>query len=294
MRPYFIVNPTACGGRCADSFKTVRGLLEERGEEYAFIETQRAGESADLALEAYGKGERFIVSVGGDGTLSETVSALWDKDGVTLGLLPFGTGNDFARALGISSDPAEALDTLLKGEERPVDVGLAGDKPFINVGGLGFDVDVVLNTERYKGRYHGMTPYFLGILRSMLHLNRVPVKITADGKVIEETALILSVANGTHFGGGMNVAPEADPSDGLFDVCIIKKVGLLRFLVMLPGFIKGKHLKYRPIMYFKAKDVLIECGKTPVQLDGEFGEYAPIRFRVVKGALRMRLRTEDS
>ena len=287
MRPYFIVNPVACGGKCAGMFGEVREYLDGLGKEYEFVETETAGQSERLALEAYSKGERFIVSVGGDGTLSEIVSALYDKSGVILGLLPFGTGNDFARALSIPSDPKAAAEILIDGEPRPVDAGMAGDKPFINVGGLGFDVDVVLNTEKYKGKLHGMLPYLLGVFKSMMHLNRVPVKLTADGQVIEETVLILSVANGTHFGGGMHVAPLADPSDGYFDVCIIRSIGLPIFLALLPKFLKGKHIGKKPVLYFKAKEIRIECENTPVQLDGELGEYAPISFRILKGALNM-------
>ncbi len=287
MRPYFIVNPVACGGKCAEMFGEVRDYLDGLGKEYALVETEAANQSARLALEAYAKGERFIVSVGGDGTLSEIVSALYDKKDVTMGLLPFGTGNDFARALSIPSDPKTAARILLEGEIRPIDAGLAGDKPFINVGGLGFDVDVVLNTERYKGKLHGMLPYFLGVMRSMTHLNRVPVKLIADGKVVEETALILSIANGTHFGGGMNVAPNADPSDGYFDVCMIKSISLPTFIALLPKFLKGRHVGKKPVVYFKAKEILVECERTPVQLDGELGEYAPTCFRVLKGALNM-------
>lgn len=287
MRPYFIVNPVACGGKCAEKFASVREYLDARGEAYGLVETRTAGESVSLAKKAYENGERFIVSVGGDGTLSEIVSALYDKNDVVLGLLPFGTGNDFARALGIPTEPSAAADVLFSGSIRPVDACLAGGKPFINIGGLGFDVDVVLNTERYKGRFRGMLPYFLGIVRSMTHLNRVPVKLTADGKVIEETVLILSIANGTHFGGGMNVAPEADPSDGYFDVCMIKSIRLPIFLMLLPKFLKGRHLGKKPVVYFKAKEILIECERTPVQLDGELGEYAPISFRILKGALKM-------
>ena len=287
MRPYFIVNPVACGGKCAGMFDEVRKYLEEHGMDYEFIKTEAPGLSAGLALGAYERGERFLVSVGGDGTLSEIVSAIYDKSDVTLGLLPFGTGNDFARALAIPTEPRAAARVLLEGETRPVDAGLAGNKPFINVGGLGFDVDVVLNTERYKGKLHGMLPYFLGVMRSMTHLNRVPVKLTADGRVVEETALILSIANGTHFGGGMHVAPEADPSDGYFDVCMIRSISLATFLLLLPKFLKGRHVGKKPVVYFKAKEILVECERTPVQLDGELGEYAPVCFKVLKGALKM-------
>lgn len=227
--------------------------------------------------------------MGGDGTLSEVASALYDKDDVIMGLCPFGTGNDFARALRMPDDPEDVCRVLTGGVPRRVDIGAANGKPFVNVGGMGFDVDVVLNTDRYKDRFHGMLPYVFGILRSMTHLNRVPVKITADGEVIEEKILICAVANGTHFGGGMHVAPEADPADGLFDVCMIKAVGFIKFITMLPLFIKGKHLGKAPVRYFRAKTVRIDCERAPIQLDGELGEYAPVEFNVLPGALNIML-----
>ncbi len=289
MRPYFIVNPIAGGGSVIEKFTELKRYLDERGIDYEVKLTEEAGQSTALAEEAYSSGERYIVSVGGDGTISEIASALCTKDDVIMGICPFGTGNDFARALHLPSDPAEIGGILADGAPRPVDIGMAGSKPFTNVAGLGFDVDVVINTERYKSRFHGMIPYLLGIIRSMMHLNRVPVKVTADGQVFEDRILILSVGNGSHIGGGMAALPNADPSDGLFDVCMIKGVGLFTFIRMLPSFIKGKHVGKKPVNYFRAREVRIECGRAPLQLDGEIGEYAPVTFRLIPGALKIML-----
>ena len=289
MRPFFIVNPIAGGGKAMEKFNALTEYFKSVGAEFGACFTEAADQSTGLAQEAYDEGERFIVAVGGDGTINEVASALWDKDDVIMGVCPFGTGNDFARVLSLPTEPVEAAKVLLEGEPQPVDIGMAGDKPFINVGGLGFDVDVVINTERYKGRFRGMLPYLFGIVRSMIHLNKVPVKLTADGETIEESVLILSVGNGSHIGGGMAALPEADAQDGLFDVCMVKKVGMPTFLHLLPKFIKGKHLGTKPVRYFRAKEVKIECARTPMQLDGELGEYAPVTFRIVPGALKIML-----
>ena len=289
MRPYFIVNPIAGGGAAAEKFEKVRRFLEERQVDHGFVLTERAGESSSLAEEAYKNGERFIVAVGGDGTVNEVASALYTKPGVIMGICPFGTGNDFARVLSLPTEPEQAAEALISGSPRPVDVGLADGKLFINVAGMGFDVDVVINTERYKQRFSGMLPYLFGIIRSMTHLKSIPVKLDADGQTIEENALLLAVANGSHFGGGMAVAPNADASDGLFDVCLIKKVSLFNFLRLLPLFIKGKHIGKKPVMYFRAKRIVLQCEAAPMQFDGELGPYAPATFEVLPGALKMML-----
>lgn len=289
MRPYFIVNPIAGGGAAAEKFEKVRRFLEERQVDHGFVLTERAGESSSLAEEAYENGERFIVAVGGDGTVNEVASALYTKPDVIMGICPFGTGNDFARVLALPTEPEQAAEVLISGSPRPTDMGIADDKPFINVAGMGFDVDVVINTERYKQRFSGMIPYLLGIIRSMTHLKGIPVKIEADGELIEETVLLLAVANGSHFGGGMAVAPNADAADGLFDVCIIKKVSLFNFLRLLPLFIKGRHVGKKPVRMLRASSVELECESKPMQLDGELGPYAPACFKVLPGALNMML-----
>ena len=105
---------------------------------------------------------------------------------------------------------------------------------------------------------------------------------------------MLSVGNGSHFGGGIAVCPEADPFDGYFDVCIVKKVSLIKFLTLFPLYMKGRHLGKKPIMYFKAKEVAIECERSPMQLDGELGEFAPAVYRILPGALMMQLPVTES
>lgn len=292
MRPYFIVNPIADGGKVNDKFSELRRYLDAHGADYGFKLTEKPGQSTELAEQAYSEGERFIVSVGGDGTVNEIGAALYTKKDAVMGICPFGTGNDFARALKLPSEPEEIGRILIGGAPRRVDIGMADGKPFTNVAGFGFDVYVVINTERYKNRFHGMLPYLLGIVRTMLHIKRIPVKVIADGQEIEDTILLISVGNGSHFGGGMAALPNADPSDGLFDVCIVKSVSFFRFLSLLPLFIKGRHLGKKPVRYFRAKEVRLECERGPLQLDGELGEYAPVTFSIIPGALNVMLPNE--
>ena len=269
-----------------DKFKAAKAYLDSRRAEYRYILTEHEHQSAQLAEQAYADGERLIVAVGGDGTVSEVASALYSKPDVTMGVFPFGTGNDLARALELPKEPEAAAELLLSGRVKPMDMGLAGDTPFINVGGMGFDVDVVINTDRYKKRFHGMMPYICGILHALFHLKKPQASFSFNGKTLTQSVTICAVANGRYIGGGMDAAPKADVLDGLFDVCLVEGVNVLQLLWLLP-FIKGKHLDSRHVKYFRTPEITIECERQPLQLDGELGAYAPVCFKLLPGALRM-------
>ncbi|HWQ59326.1 MAG TPA: diacylglycerol kinase family protein [Clostridia bacterium] len=288
-RLYFVVNPISGSGQGRTRFEQTRRLLDARGADYGFAYTEYAGHAVTLAKAALEAGERCLVAVGGDGTLRETAGVLADREGVELGILPFGTGNDFARGVGLPEETEALVEILLKGKARPVDAGDADGEFFMNVAGFGFDVDVVRYTEKYKKKLNGMLPYLLGIFQSLLHLSRTKVRVETDaGESFEVTATLFSVCNGSRFAGGIRVAPLASPSDGLFDVCILKKASLPVVLWLLPIYVRGKHLKYKKYFdYFKARSVRAECACAPLELDGELIGQAPATFAVRPGAIRL-------
>ncbi|MBQ6704077.1 MAG: diacylglycerol kinase family lipid kinase [Clostridia bacterium] len=286
-RLYFIVNPTAGADRAGDAFKEVCTMLDEMNMDYSFDYTQYKGHATELAVDAVKRGEKYIVSVGGDGTLNEVAQGLVHTDSV-LGVLPFGTGNDLAKALKIPTDPREALTILLLESPKAMDVGVANDRMFFNVSGFGFDVDVLLATDKYKKRFRGMIPYLLGIVHSLAHLRTLHLTIKDDGRVWDREALIIAVGIGTHFGGGMNVLPMSDPFDGLFDVCIVKKLGILKFIRLLPLFIKGRHAGLKEVEYFRTDHLEVTCPEhSLINYDGELSSDTPVTFRLLPGALNI-------
>lgn len=285
---HFIVNPIAGTGRSDRLFNEAKAILDDRGVEYSVAYSEYPTHAVELAKAAAKNGETHIVAVGGDGTISEVSKSLVGVEGVTMGVFPFGTGNDLARALNIPSEAEGAVDVLLNGEVRSMDMGSANGAMFANVGGFGFDTDVVIYTEKFKKRFNGMLPYMLGVMQSLLHLKPIKMHINADGEEFDEEALLFAAANGTHYGGGMNVAPLADPFDGSFDVCIVKKIGVLTLLTVLPVFIKGKHLKNKHIRYMKAKSVKIDCvSGVQLNLDGELGSVTPVTFSILENAIKI-------
>ena len=285
MRYYFIVNPISGSGRGEKLFSEARKILDHRGVDYDYALTARKGHAPELARRALCAGETCIVAVGGDGTTQEVASVLAGTDAV-MGLLPFGTGNDFARAVGLNKDVESAVGHLLRHEVRKVDGAYANDSFFVNVAGFGFDVDVVLYTEKYKKRFNGMLPYMLGILQALAHLHPVEMTITVEGEARPYRALMMDACNGIYFAGGMKVAPQASALDGILDISVMKAMSIPAFLMLLPRFIKGEHLSSPRFDYFKAERVEVQTREeTMLNLDGELGTSTPVVFRAAKGAL---------
>ncbi|MBR4906405.1 MAG: diacylglycerol kinase family lipid kinase [Clostridia bacterium] len=284
-----IANRTSGSGSAGAYIDRVKELLAARGVDFDIRETQRPGHATELAKAAVDEGFDVITVVGGDGTLRETAMSVVHTDRV-LGLLPCGTGNDYARALGIPTDPEAALDILLNGETRTVDAGMANDQVFFNIAGFGFDVDVLDYTEEFKPKCrNGETAYRLGCLKAVLGLKLRKSTLTFPDGTIEQNVLMAAAGVGTHFGGGMNVLPESDMSDGLLDVCVAHDVKRLGVLKLLPRFIKGKHIGLKCITYRKTTEVTVVCDPVSrIEVDGERMDGTPVTFRVLPGALRVR------
>lgn len=293
-RFYLVANPTSCSGAARQYIDRLKTALDARGVDYVLRETQHPGHATALAKEAVDAGFDVIVSVGGDGTLRETALSLVHTDRV-LGLLPCGTGNDFARAVGIPTELEPALEILLNGQNRVIDAGKANDEFFFNIAGFGFDVDVLDYTEQFKPKCKkGGTAYLLGCLKAVFGLKLRRTTVTFPDGSYEQNVLLAAAGIGTHFGGGMNVLPESDPSDGLLDVCIAHDVTRLRLLTLLPRFIKGKHLNEPVITYRKATEVTFSCDPVSrIEVDGERMAGTPVTFQVLPGAITLRAPKQD-
>ena len=285
-RLYFIVNPVAGAGRSEKSFGEIRSMLDARGMDYGFALSEYSGHALELARAALAAGERTIVACGGDGTVSEVASVLCGS-GAVMGILPFGTGNDLARTLGLPATPQAALEVLLAGRIRPLDMGKANDRYFINAAGYGFDVDVLSRVEKHKGRFNGMLPYLLGIVQALFCLRRLRLTIRRPGQeVLETNAFIIVIGNGQYLGGGMRSTPQADPFDGQLDICLVRSMPFYRFLPTIVRFVKGTHLSLPFVDYYRAAEVAVDCSAGgPLDLDGELVGGVPVTFQVVAGAL---------
>lgn len=285
---HIIWNPVAGNGAAVKAHASVCTELDRRGILFTEQETAYPGHAVMLAREAAGKYEKVLV-LGGDGTVRDISIGVIGSDTV-LGIVPCGTGNDLVRPLGIPRDPVEALNVALGGRVRLMDAAMVNDELFFNISAFGFDVDVLNYVEVYKKKIrNGSLAYKAGLLRALMHLTSRRVTLTWPEGRLETNALIVAAANGTHFGGGMKIAPDADPFDGKLDVCVIHDITYRNALIILPSFLKGKHLKYRDnVEYFRTTELTATAEPASrIDIDGELMPGTPVTFRILPQKLKV-------
>ncbi len=284
---YIIFNPTAGAGRSYKAMNIVTTYLKENGIEYKDVQTEYKRHAVMLAREAIGKHYDGIISVGGDGTLLEIAGELSGSD-EKLGIIPAGTGNDFRQSVGVPKDILSALKIILSGNTKMVDIGILGDQPFLNVAGTGFDVNVLHNTQKVRKFFTGGLAYFLGIVMSILKYKSIKLYITANGQNFTRDVLLIAVANGKCYGGGLYVAPNACVQDGLFNVLILNRVAKWRILFELPRLKKGQIDKISVAEEFKCSEITIDCdNQQEFNIDGEIYGQTPKTLAVKTSALNI-------
>lgn len=283
---FIIANPVAGRGRGREIWPTVAEELARQGMAFEFAFTKYPGHAAELSAQAVRAGHDLVVAVGGDGTLTEVVNGLVGSE-VRLGLIPVGTGNDFARSLAIPTDPAQAVQVLGDETSIMVDLGQVGQDYFINVAGVGFDAQVAMTMAQKAHWLKGTSAYIYAVLRSLITCKPFPLVLRLDGVEYCFHALLVAVANGQYIGGGMRIAPLAETDDGLFDVVVLENLSAAAFLRAFPTVFKGEHLSHPKVKLFRAKRVEVipvaEGINIPAQAEGNFIGHAPKEFRIIPG-----------
>lgn len=280
-----IVNPESGKGRTEGLPQALCRVLEESGHESRIFPTQEAGDEGRQARIALENGAQAIVCVGGDGTLSGIVGELAGKD-VPLLIVPAGTGNDFARAFGLPRDPVQALYAQLHGERAHIDLGTVNGRPFLNVSGSGFDVEVLRKTEELKAVYPGEKAYRKAVTAVLGRYKPMELELSIDGGAYEHRRVtIAEIANGRYFGGGMRVAPEAAHDDGLLDVVTVVPVWHGLIPLLLPLLILGIHTRLPLAKAVRARSAVLRCPGMTVNIDGRLERMDEARFGVLPGAL---------
>jgi len=287
-RLFFVVNPRANNGRAVNYWAAIRSELDARGVKYRGAFSRDADDVERLSRQAVCDGSMLVAGVGGDGTLSRVAGALAGTEAV-LGVLPAGTGNDFARFLKIPREPGAACEVLLHGQDLPLDIGRYNGRSFLNVTGAGLDAAVVAEANRLK-RYFGSLSYLAALLKQLLLYSPCALKITLDNRQISTKAWLVSVANGRYYGGGMEIAPQADCADGLAEVVVVGQMHRLKFFTAFPAVYRGKHLSLPQVHLYRARKVCVEGERSlPVHTDGDLNGSLPFCITMEKQALRVRV-----
>ena len=303
QRSLFIVNPVAAGGKTGSVWPAIEEQLRSLDLTFDYRFTEAPNHATTLAREAVEQGFETVVAVGGDGTVNEVVNGLMapgaNRAGATLGVIITGRGSDLARTIGIPSDYTEACARLAGERTMTVDLGLVTfyqegqqrQRYFVNVGGGGFDAEVAYRANRAPTFMGGTIPYLTSLVTTLLAYRNKAVVLTLDDK--EPISMVVNsvvVANCQYFGGGMKVAPEADPNDGLFDVIVIGDIDKIEFLMTVPKVYDGTHITHPQVDTYRAKRVEVRSEQDLLlQVEGEVCGHTPLTFEIVPSALQIRV-----
>lgn len=285
----FIVNPIA-GGKNGAKMKIavakIKARLDERNVEYAFHYTEKKGDAARIARKLCENGSTVVAAVGGDGTLHEVINGFTNFDKTAFGIIPCGTGNDFAAAVKIPEDVVAATDILVDCAPKYTDFMQMPTVRGLNIIGMGIDVDVLDRYEKLKKKTK--FGYTKCLIKALLHLKMSRFSANADGENKNYVSLIACIANGYRYGGGIPICPVANVSDGKLDFVTIKELRGLKVLGAFFKLKKGKILSLKQASHSLIDEIKVDAGEDYVfQVDGELYKNLPFEVKVIHDTLRI-------
>jgi diacylglycerol kinase (ATP) len=281
------VHPASGHGAAAKIAGTVAARLRDGVDRLDLLVANTVAESRELMRRAGSEGLDVLVVLGGDGAAHQGVQ-FCAGTGVTLGLVPSGTGNDLARALGIPPDPVAAVDALVGNlrarTRRKIDLGQVGDTWFATVLCCGFDalVNERANAMRWPA---GPRRYDLAIVAELAAFRPRPVLVRTDTETVELDATLVAIGNTAWYGGGIPICPDASLDDGFFDVTVVGRVTRRELVRILPSLRAGRHLTHPAVRTLRAREIHLDGNTWPAYADGESLGSLPLSARCVPGAL---------
>jgi diacylglycerol kinase (ATP) len=292
MRSMLIVNPEAGPRDVRRELPAVLNYLEDRGWQTSLHWTRRPGEATDLARQATDRSLAAVFVVGGDGTINEIVNGLAQSP-VALGVLPGGTGNVWARGLGLPTHSlrhqrplVDSVRALVSGAIRRIDLGRTNGRFFLQWTGLGLDAEVnyVMEPRTRPQRRLGAVAYLTAGVTTALDMVGSQTRIWVDGERICQRAILVVISNSQRYGGLARIAPDARLDDGLLDVHMFAGTGFGAALRAVVGVISGLHVRDPSHCFFQGRIIRVETD-TPMAVDGEPFGMTPVDCEVVPRAL---------
>ncbi|MGE5346173.1 MAG: diacylglycerol/lipid kinase family protein [Acidithiobacillales bacterium] len=293
QRIVFIANPAAGKGREGRQGQRVRAGVESAGVHGEWIRTEAPGHGTAIAEQSAREGASAVVAVGGDGTVNEVVAGLMRvprEERPLLGVIPAGTGCDYARVLGLRRwDIADAAAVFGEGKVRTLDAGDVNGRFFANGVGLGFDGEVAADAAKFR-LIRGFAAYLTSVFRVLRTWKNFRLLADVDGEVLDGPAILAAVTIGPASGGGFYLTPDAKPDDGLFDVCRLGDFSKLEALRHLPKALDGSHVRLAKTTIRRGRSVTLSSDRPlTAHVDGNFvtgvAHETPLRFRMHAGAL---------
>jgi YegS/Rv2252/BmrU family lipid kinase len=270
MKTYHIIsNPTAGKNKSSKNLKKVQDYFQRRGVPFVTHISMAERDATEIARRLTSAGENDLIVLGGDGTLHEVLNGIVDPTACRLGLIPSGTGNDFAEKIGVPMDAEKACEMILDGQTKPTDYLEVSGVRCMNVAGLGMDVDVLERCR--KGKLKGKIKYLMCLVQSLFAFKGYKVEFEVNGETQTRDVLIAAVCNGSQFGGGVKICPTAQVDDGKLDAIVIDCIGgKIKIIKAFIELMKGRVLEYPLTQHILCESIrFIPQNECTVQLDGE-------------------------
>lgn len=269
------------------------------GYDYKFLITRHCDHGIELAQQSVANGAEYVICIGGDGSLNEVANGIMNSgsENVKMGVLPKGTGNDFARGLGITFD-IEALKKMIEVDTyRNIDLGLAqfinpkgqqSSRYYINITDIGIGGFIAQNLVNASKAFGPTITYQKALIKGLIKYRKQAIKVISDTFSYEGRILSLIIANGKFFGGGMGIAPDAVPDDGQFQVVMAGEISLWDYLLNSGKVMRSERIIHPALQYHLTAQIAIAAinEPLPIDMDGEFIGYSPLKIKVVPAAIK--------
>lgn len=304
---HVIVNPSSARGQTGRRWEAIKAAIRSHFREFKYVFTEKPRQATEIARDLLRDGFDLLIGVGGDGTLNEiscgyfhAASGKAINGEAAVGIIPSGTGSDFIRFMKVPGDFEKSAARIKNSGNRKIDMGricyeggAAGPRTqyFINVADFGLGAEVIRRISSVKSSRRGALTYYRGLLATMMDYRSKKVSLTLDdGQRLQGEYLIGAVANGRIFGGGMVIAPRAEPDDGVFDLVLIEPMRKLEILANSRLLYAGTIERHPKVRVLKTRQVRVESpDEVHIEYDGEVGEVLPAQFSVVERALNLRV-----
>lgn len=281
---HLLTNPAARGSAGPAGTDAVIREFETRGYEVAAVSGDTPGDTESAAAHVVAGGAERLVVLGGDGMVHIAIQAVAETKTV-LGILPLGTGNDFAGGLGLPTDLSAAVQAAL-GAPKAIDLMRVGPRWAASVATVGFSaaVNARANSMRWP---RGASRYTVATVLELPRLATQVYELTIDGEAHDVPATLITIANTSDFGGGMRISPTADPTDGMLDVTVVGDAGRFELLRWFRKVFDGTHLDHSKVSTLRGAHITITSPHTQVWADGELISDTPVSIEAVPGALQL-------
>lgn len=292
-----IINPTSGKEKAAEFENKIKNAIKKEYPNLVVEHTKGKGDATKFAKSAGEKGFDLVVSLGGDGTVNETVNglAVFEEPPV-LGIIPMGTVNDLARALNIPINPDKAIEILTKGFHKKIDIGLANDRYFTNILGFGKAAKAIHDVDIEEKSKIGALAYVKAVAKEILEDDIFSVKLEMDNEIWEGEVAVIIIALIDSLGGLRTVLSDAELGDGNFHIFAVKRLNISKIMNMAPSLILGKTSNSDNVKYFKSKTIKIKTpgkDKQETDVDGEKGPNLPLELKVLERHLTVISMRED-